>query len=378
MPQKRARAIVVGAGPGGLTAAVSLQRAGHQVVVCEQAARFPAVGFGLTLWPNATSALDAIGLLPRLATIGRPLTAIAMKDWRGRTLFQDSLLHPRWGPRFPSFVVLRAELVDVLAAAFADAIMFGTRVVGVKQEADLVVAQLADGHELAGDLLVGADGLHSAIRPALIGQRAPLRNAGYVVWRGIADAPCEASTGTTWMGPAKQFGLFPLTARRAYWFAASKAAGAAGPARDILDAAFADAPHPIPRFIAQTSDAAILLTPICDRSPLRRWSFGRCTLLGDAAHPATPTLGQGACQAIEDGVTLGACLAADKDPVSALRRYEVKRVVRANGFVLEARRLGKLGQWESPLPCWWRDRLIGAMPAAIRRKQLARMFEFAI
>lgn len=375
------RAIIVGGGPGGLTAAIALRHAGFDITVCERAARLGAVGSGLTLWPNATRALDELGLLPALRQISRPLTRIAMNNWRGRVIFEDELAPVDGRGRFPAVGLLRTELVELLARPVADAILTNVRVSGLRISPGAVVARLADGRELMADVLIGADGLHSSVRAHFV-TPDPLVYAGYTVWRGMATLGFATASATTWMGPASQFGLFPLAGARAYWFASRKSdrdgrAGAAGPRAEV-STAFADWPDPIPRVVRASADEFIVRTDIYDRQPLRRWSFGRVALLGDAAHPAEPTLGQGACQAIEDGVVLGACLADNGDVIDGLRRYESRRLQRANGFVLEARRIGKIGLWDRKGACWVRDRMIGALPAPIRQRQLARMFAFAV
>jgi 2-polyprenyl-6-methoxyphenol hydroxylase-like FAD-dependent oxidoreductase len=318
-----------------------------------------------------------LGLLTTVAAIGRPLSAIAMKGWNGQTIFQDSLVAQERHRRFPSLGLLRKDLVDLLSAPVADAIVFDGRVVSISQSAGSVVARLANGRELTADLLIGADGLHSVIREHVVGEGS-LCHAGYTVWRGIARLTFEAAVGTTWVGRGKQFGLFPLGNEQTYWFAACKARNTdRGSASDEL-AAYADAPEPIAEVIARTDPDEIVRTEIYDRSPLPRWSFDRITLLGDAAHPATPALGQGACQAIEDGVTLGACLAGAGDIATALRAYELRRIGRANAFVIEARRLGRLGLIENRLICRVRDLVLRSLPTALRQRQLTRMFDFAV
>jgi 2-polyprenyl-6-methoxyphenol hydroxylase-like FAD-dependent oxidoreductase len=304
-----------------------------------------------------------------------------MHDWRGRVIFGDELARFDGGGRFASVGLLRTDLIGRLARHVTGAIVTRAPLTMIRQSADAVVATFADGREAVGDVLVGADGLHSAVRAQFVASD-PLVYAGYTVWRGIASMGFAEATGTTWMGPGKQFGLFPLKRERAYWFAARKANigerdPPAGPRAAVAES-FTGWPDPIPRVVHATEDAAILRTDIYDRAVLDRWSFGRVTLLGDAAHPAAPTLGQGACQAIEDAVVLGAVLEQTDDVAAGLQRYEAHRMRRANSFVVEARRIGKLGLWEGALACWLRDRMLGAMPAAMRERQLARMFDFAL
>jgi 2-polyprenyl-6-methoxyphenol hydroxylase-like FAD-dependent oxidoreductase len=374
------RAIIAGAGPGGLTAACALRRAGFEIIVFERASRLEPAGSGLTLWPNASRALERLDLLPALLAITRPFSKIAMRNWHNRVLFADELPNLDGRDRFCSAGVLRHDLIKLLSAPIADAITTNARVVGLRQGSEMVSVHLADGREFWADVLVAADGLHSAVRSRLVSDD-PLLYAGYTVWRGIAPVVLGQLVGTTWMGPGKQFGLFPLGAEHTYWFACLKAKADGGDTPDGSRArvmeSFADAPEPVLQVVRASDDSSILRTDVYDRAPLRQWSFGRVALLGDAAHPASPTLGQGACQAIEDGVVLGACLAG-ADVVSGLRKYEAIRMKRANRFVREARRIGKIGLWHSQMACASRDFLISAVPSTVRRRRFARMFAFSM
>lgn len=380
-PRKAKRkAIVVGAGPGGLAAAIGLRRSGIDVVVCERTAELKSAGSGLTLWPNASRALDAIGMLRDVTGNCLSLTRIAMKNWRDRELFSDPLPAVDDGGRFVSVGMARDELISRLARGVSDAILTDATLAGIEQTDSRVVAHLADGRELAGDFLIAADGLHSAARRLVVPNDSPLVYAGYTVWRGILDLQLNHAIGTTWMGPAKQFGLFPIAGARAYWFASCKAQEGriANPETMLasVKAAIADAPGIIPEIVAGTDETAILQTDVYDRPPLAQWVFGRVALLGDAAHPAQPTLGQGACQAMEDAAVLAAVMSGRLEAPVALREYESQRIARANGFVAEARSIGDVGLWQSAPACWLRDQMMGAMPAGMRRKSLAKMFAF--
>lgn len=377
--QKR-KAIVIGAGPGGLAAAIGLRRAGIDVVVCEKSPELKSAGSGLTLWPNASSALDAIGMLEEVTGGCLPLSRIAMKNWRDRELFSDSLSSVDDGGRLVSTALARDELIGRLARPVADAILTDANLVGIEQTVSCIVARLADGRELTGDLVVAADGLRSTARRLVIADDRGAVFAGYTVWRGILNVNLGHSAGITWIGPGKQFGLFPMAGDRAYWFASCSAREGEIADRETMRAAvraaMADAPGIIPEIVAGTDAAAMLQTDVYDRSPISQWVFGRLALLGDAAHPAQPTLGQGACQAMEDAATLAAAMSGAQETVDALRAYQQHRMKRANGFVAEARRMGDIGLWRSAAACWLRERMMGAMPGGMRRRQLAKMFAF--
>jgi len=304
---------------------------------------------------------------------------MAMRTSRGDAIFEDEVEKPN-GARHGAIGMLRKDLVECLARPLVGSIAFGAEVTGFRECADAVEVTLAGGKALRADLLVGADGIHSAVR-AQLERDDPARYAGYVVWRGIADGAFATDTGSIWMGPGRQCGAFPVTGSCTYWFAACKASRSeADGVLDWSDAktSFAGWSHPVPRMIEATPPESIVRTAIYDRAPLRRWSFGRVTLLGDAAHPAAPTLGQGACQAIEDSVLLGLALSSRDDVATALRRYESRRMPRANAFVLDARRAGSLGLWQHPVTSWLRNTMMRMTPKAMRKRALGQMFEFTI
>ncbi len=240
---------------------------------------------------------------------------------------------------------------------------------------------LADGHQESGDVLIGADGLRSTVRERLWGESSP-QYAGYLAWRGVEAFESESLpvgyTCETW-GCGQRFGLVPLGQGRVYWFATRNAS--ADPSRpprlkaEIL-AQFGAWHAPIREVIEATDEAAILQNGIYDREPMAVWGKGRVTLLGDAAHPMTPNLGQGACQAIEDAVVLARCLNEKGDAVSALRYYEALRQKRTARITQLSRRLGAMAQRSHPVACLLRNALMQIMPASLMEKQMESLLAF--
>lgn len=354
------RAVVIGGGIGGLTAGSALSQAGWDVVVCERAPEIREVGAGITLWANAVKVLRKLGVGDALAAVSHPLQTSALRTWRGKLLARTDFvrMHERLG--VPSVGVHRADLQAVLADALGrDRIRLGMECVGYTQDAAGATARFADGREERGDVLIGADGIRSAVRGQLLGDE-PLRYAGYTAWRGVGqiDRP-EVPLGVTVlaMGRGSQVGMLPIGRARTYWFAtANVPAGEADPPgghKAALLARFGDWYPPFPAAVEATPEEAIIRNDILDRPPVKRWSDGRATLLGDAAHPTTPNLGQGACQAIESAFVLAKHLAGATDVPAALRAYEQARFERTAFITNRSWALGKVFAYES----WWANRL---------------------
>jgi 2-polyprenyl-6-methoxyphenol hydroxylase-like FAD-dependent oxidoreductase len=313
--------------------------------------------------------------------LGATVTAGSISTWQGDTLvdLRAEELLKRLGTI--NAVVHRAELLALLLETLGtDRVHLGATCVGFTQDAKGVCARFADGQEAHGDLLIGADGLHSIIRAQLFGATKP-KYAGYTCWRGVAHI-----TGTgleTWAwGKGYQFGVTPMSKGRAYWFAQCYTPEgtqdkAGGRKREMLDL-FQDWHDPIPAVIEATADEDILRNPIYESEPLRHWSQGRVTLLGDAAHTMTPNLGQGACQAIEDAVELAECLKAEPNIVSALKHYERRRVRRTNRIALLARLIGKVVQWNSPMACSIRNAFIKRTPVSLELKIVLWIIDYQV
>ena len=378
------KAIIVGGGIGGLSAAITLRDVGVEVVVFERARALLEAGACLSLWPNAIKALSRMGLVGAVQAVGAPMTGGKILSPRGEMLVEQTFseeLERRYGTL--GVGVMRADLQSVLLGALdAGVVRLGARCVGFEQDNAGVVARFADGREERADLLIGADGINSVIRSQLFGGSKPTY-AGYTAWVGVTRFDHDLirpGVGLLWWGRGAQFGMVPITNGRVYWFATinvldEEGDRAIGPKHRVLDH-FRGWHGPIEAVIEATEASTVLRFPLYDREPLKHWSKGRATLLGDAAHPMSPSLGQGACQAIEDAVVLAACLHKEGDIVTALRSYEARRTKRANEVTEQSRSVGRMIHWENPLACWLRDALMRRIPLSLHLNGLEWIFRY--
>ncbi len=368
------RAIVIGGGIGGLTAAIALRRAGVDAVVFERASELREIGAGISIWVNAMKALEKLELADAVRAAGRQEIGGTVRTSSGETLSEipSDVLEKRFGP---NVVLRRPGLQRALLAALSDgAVRLDAGCVGFRQDSSGVTALFAGGREERGDLLVGADGLSSVVRKQLFGDEEP-RYAGFTAWRGLADlGDGREDEGFEAWGTGQIFGLVSLGWGRFYWYATKNAPegqrdAAAGRKAELLER-FGSWHEPIPSVTQATEETAILRNDVYDRESLKRWGDGRVTLLGDAAHPMTPNLGQGACQAIEDAVVLAECVRGEEDVAAALQLYEEQRRGRTANIVRRSRLLGRVGQLENPLLCGLRNAAVRVMPFRLQLRQL--------
>ncbi|WP_241673108.1 FAD-dependent monooxygenase [Lacisediminimonas profundi] len=341
--------LISGGGIGGLTGALALLQRGVDVDVFEQAQELKEIGAGVQLGPNAVRVLYALGLKDAVEKLAVQASGKEIRIWSsGKTtplfnLGDESV--ERYG--VPYLLMHRADLhqvlVDAVRACKADAIHIASRGTGFRQDADGVELILEDGTSVRGDVLVGADGLHSRIRRQLAGEDKATFTGG-MCWRGMIPidrlpAHLRRPVGANWIGPRGHIITYPVRSGRLLNFVGHVE-------RDDWQVESWTEPGTIAECAADYQgwhpDVQLMISNIEHpfkwalflRSPLQKWSDGRVTLLGDACHSTLPYLAQGANMAIEDGYVLGRALAQEStDPVAALLRYEKARVERTTRIV---------------------------------------------
>jgi len=349
------KVIVAGAGVGGLTAAIALRRAGLEVELYEQAGVLRPIGAGLHIWTNAVKVLQGLGVADKLAEHSSEMQRAEFRTAGGGLLASWPIAETSRELGAPTLQVSREELSNVLSG-FVDegTIHLGMKVTGFAESDEGVEVRFEDGTSAQADVLVGADGLRSAVRAQILGDEPP-REAGYTVWRGVftgAGRMVKPGTFNSLFGRGERFVFYDLGFDVLYWMSVAGNEGAVetrGEAlKEILRERHKGWMAPIPDMVAATDPADIHRTVIYDRPPDERWSSQRATLLGDAAHPMTFNVGQGACQAIEDAVVLARELSSGADVPAALKAYEAARIPRTAKFQNLATRLGNMGQWSNP------------------------------
>lgn len=364
---EQTKVLVLGAGIGGLTAAVALRRAGFQVEIHERAREMRPAGSGIAVLLNALRALRSLdlGLEDRLAERGGAASGFRFATTEGETIraLPAELLIAPDGLR--SLSLHRADVQQVLLDALDRPIHFGHTAVRFREERDGVTVTFDDGTEARGDVLVAADGIHSAVRAQLHGDEPP-RPGGFVCW--LATVPFEhAAVGpgysTHYWGRGKRFGLIDIGGGRFYWWGTKTTDDPWSGSLADVRAEFAGWAPEVEAVLAATAEDQLIAVPAQDRPPLPApWGAGRVTLLGDAAHPMLPSLAQGANQAIEDAVVLARELAAATDLEAGLRRYEARRAPRTKKIVDGSRSLGAIEQITNPLGIVLRDQYFRRVP----------------
>jgi salicylate hydroxylase len=356
---KKLDVIIAGAGLGGLAAAASLMRAGHRVRIFEQASQLGEVGAGVQQSANSAKVLYALGLRDKLEAV-----SVRPESYEFRRFDTGELMHAipfaaahERAHGAPYYHIHRADLhkilVDCVLALDPNCVTLNARATGYRETADGVTVDFANGSSAKADMLVGADGIRSAIRSQIVGE-VPVNYTGYVAWRITVPrerlpADIMEIVGQVWCGPRNHCVV--------YWLRSGNLLNFVGcPERtdwedenwtqrrpwEELKADYAGWHPKIQAMLDATDRNECYRWALNNRAPIRDWSTGRATLLGDAAHPTLPFLAQGACMAIEDGAVLARAIEGAGSVTEALQIYQRNRIDRTARVVLESTEHGGL------------------------------------
>jgi 2-polyprenyl-6-methoxyphenol hydroxylase-like FAD-dependent oxidoreductase len=367
---------IIGGGIGGVAAAAALHRSGVHAIVYERTPRLEEVGAGMMLWPNATRVLKSLGLLGTVAACSGHNTHFLVRASSGRALMNIAL----GNFDVPALCTRRSDLLaSLLSAVPRERIQLGREVTHLEQSRSKVQLHFADGGVEEHDAVIGADGIRSRVRAHLFGISDPVYR-GYRVWRGVGTyrgrAVRPGYNSETW-GHGSRFGILDIGQGRFTWYATANApehAALPGERKIRLLRRFAAWHDPIPALIESTE--VILENGAYDLLPLPRWTAGRMTLLGDAAHPCTPNLGQGGCMALEDAAVLANCVSSERSIEAALHRYESLRRRRTRHLQQRSLLMGRIGQWQNRAAVSGRRLVTSLLPAALFEHNLRRVYSY--
>jgi 2-polyprenyl-6-methoxyphenol hydroxylase-like FAD-dependent oxidoreductase len=376
------RVLIVGGGIGGMSLAAALGRIGIPYLVLERAPRLGEAGSGLGVLPGAVQALTEYGAPRELFEQAAPFRTFHIATAAGRDLVEVDFGRVCESTGHRGYVMRRAELHEALVALVDPvAVRLGAEVERIEQrDGRAWVHVRGDERPLGADVVVGADGLLSAVRRHVLGDGSP-RYAGETIFRGIAELQLERpDVSRELFGSGRRAAYYDLGGGRVYWWASSPLAEGTvvppGTRRGYLADAFAGWGCGIPALHAATPEEAILQNDVYDRPAAPRWHRGAAGLLGDAAHPTTPNLGQGACLAIEDGLVLARAIRRAGTAADAFAAFYAERRGRAARTVRLSRLWGDAGLWTSPAAVWARDAALQVTPSVLFQRQAAEQYSY--
>jgi FAD-dependent urate hydroxylase len=341
----RLKVVIIGAGMGGLTAGIALRQAGLEVEIYDRVKEVRPIGAGISLWSNGVKILNQLGLGSQIATIGGNMKLMQYRTLTGQLLNDIDLMPLVYQVGQRPYPVARADLQAMLLQAYPGEVRLNSQCIGVEETETGVTAIFTDGHRATGDVLIAADGIRSVLRTYVLGKEVTPQYRDYVNWNGLVPCSADLAPKNTWViyvGEHKRASLMPVGGERFYFFFdVPLAKGTPAHPRGIrteLKEYFQGWAAPVQSLVESLDESATNRLEIHDVGPIDTLVRGRVALLGDAAHATCPDLGQGGCQAMEDGLVLTRCLLTTNLGVEyALKRYEAERIERVTAIVQKAR-----------------------------------------
>lgn len=370
--KKKKQIAVVGGGIAGLTFSIALDPKEFECHIFEKKENFGEVGAAISVFPNALSVCKELGVMEDIMVSAGELKKIILKTAKGRTM---SITEPKGD--FPIICIHRADLHGVLLK-HSKAVFHENA--GLTSIEELPSKQMRlhfdNGTTQDFDTVIGADGIHSVVRNYVLNDGSPIFR-GYNIWRGVIKTDFAIGHGSETMGNGKRVGIVPIKDGVYGWWATCNEGFMEDDepegTRNKLMRLFADWHHPIPLFMKETE--VIIKNSLADRVPTKGWSKGNAVLIGDAAHPTTPNLGQGGCTAIEGAYILAKCIEKYGTTTQAYQRYEALHFERAKLINQKSLELGKMGQLTNPFLIALRNLIFFLTPSMISVKLLSRYFD---
>lgn len=374
MPEKKKIAII-GGGIAGLTFARCLTTEDYEIHIFEKKEQFGEIGAAISVFPNALCVMDKLGLLDIILDNSGKFKTVYLKTSKGTILSKSE---PK--SDYPVICIHRADLHGILLNNI-DAKLYNNFTLKnlVQLDNGQISLSFTNGENNLFDAVIGADGVHSAVRKYCLNDGEPIFR-GYNIWRGVVKTNFDIGYGSETFGKGKRVGIVPIKDGVYGWWATcneafmqdDKPAGT----KEKLNRLFGDWHYPISEIINNTE--IILKNSLIDRKPHKGWTKGSVTLLGDAAHPTTPNLGQGGCMAIEGAYLLAKSIQKYGLTKKAFDRYEELQYPRSENIVNESLKLGKMGQLENPMLIRLRNLAFKWMPSSVAMKMIDKYFSYRV
>jgi 2-polyprenyl-6-methoxyphenol hydroxylase-like FAD-dependent oxidoreductase len=370
MTEKKKIAII-GGGIAGLTFAHSLKSKDYEIHIFEKKEQFGEIGAAISVFPNALCVMDELGLLNTILESSGQFKTIYLKTDKGTILSKSE---PQ--SDYPVICIHRADLHSILLKNI-DAKLYQNYALKdlIQLEKGQVNLLFENGETQVFDAVIGADGIHSAVRKHIINDGEPIFR-GYNIWRGVVKTNFDIGQASETFGKGQRVGIVPIKDGVYGWWATCNETfmqdDKPETTKEKLNRLFGDWHYPIADLINNTEH--ILKNSLIDRKPQKGWTKGNATLIGDAAHPTTPNLGQGGCTAIEGAYLLAKCIDKYGLTEKAYNRYEELHFDRAKQINQESLRLGKIGQLSNPLAIFLRNLLFYITPSRFSVKLLSKYF----